>query len=268
MTGRGRRRGFFEGPPRVLYRRVGARYMDACAAAVVVNGVLVSGFGIVTLVLYVDVHAGELAVFAACSAAWYAVEGLVAAVSVCRADAAVRGWLRGERGGGGGARAWAAAARLPLVLLRRPGLYAIGAVGAAAVGLVLAALLGLPAAEAALLFPASYLLYLYSAVLRYLGLELMMRPLLEAIGERLPVASPPGAARVSLHRRLLATVPMVNWGAGVVVAGLLTANTRDLDTIGLASILAIPVTAVLSIWLSLMLARPVSTPIKVSHADI
>src|SRR4051812_50156138 len=96
MTGRGRRRGFFEGPPRVLYRRVGARYMDACAAAVVVNGVLVSGFGIVTLVLYVDVGAGELAVFAACSAAWYAVEGLVAAVSLRRADAPVRAWLAGS----------------------------------------------------------------------------------------------------------------------------------------------------------------------------
>jgi adenylate cyclase len=261
MTGRGRRRGFFEGPPRALYRRVGARYMDACAAAVVVNGVLVSGFGIVTLVLYVDVRAGELAVFAACSAAWYAVEGLVAAVCLRRADGPVRAWLRGDRGGEAAARAWAAAARLPLVLLRRPSLYAIGALGAAAVGLVLAALLGLPAADAALLFPATYLLYLYSAVLRYLGLELMMRPLLEAIGEQLPVASPPRAARVSLHRRLLATVPMVNWGAGVLVAGLLTGNTRDLDTIGLASIVAVAVTAVLSIWLSFVLADAVSAPI-------
>src|SRR3954453_14687470 len=261
MTGRGRRRGFFEGTPRVLYRRGGARYLDARAAGGVVNGVLGSGFGIVTLVLYVDVGAVELAVFAACSAAWYAVEGPGAAVPLRRADAPVRTWLSGERGGDAAARAWAAAARLPLVLLRRPSLYAIGAVGAAAVGLVLAALLGLPAAEAALLFPASYLLYLYSAVLRYLGLELMMRPLLEAIGERLPVASPPGAARVSLHRRLLATVPMVNWGAGVVVAGLLTANTRDLDTIGLASIVAIAVTAALSIWLSLVLADAVSAPI-------
>src|SRR4051795_4438250 len=108
MTGRGRRRGFFEGPPRVLYRRVGARYMDACASAVVVNGVLVSGFGIVTLVVYVDVRAGELAVFAACSAAWYAVEGLVAAVFFRHAAAPVRAWLAGERRDDAASRAWSA----------------------------------------------------------------------------------------------------------------------------------------------------------------
>jgi adenylate cyclase len=88
-----------------------------------------------------------------------------------------------------------------------------------------------------------------------------MRPVLEAIGEGLPVASPPDAARVSLHRRLLSTVPMVTWGAAFVVAGLLTENTRDLDTIGLACIVAIAITAALSIWLSLVLADSVSGPV-------
>src|SRR5205814_1520690 len=107
----------------------------------------------------------------------------------------------------------------------------IGAAGAAAAALVLAALLGLPAYQAALLLPASAVLYLYSAVLRAIGLDLAMRPVLEAVGEHLPEASPPASARVSLHQRLLATVPMVGWGTGVLVAGLLTDNTRALDTI-------------------------------------
>ena len=261
MAWRGRRRGIFEGYPRVVYRRTGARYIDACAVAVVGNGIIVAGFGLVTLVLYVDVSAGELALFAASSAAWYAIEGLVAGVCLRSAALPVRAWLAGERHDGATQGAWLAAARLPLVLLRRPSLYAIGATGAAAVCLALAAMLELPAYEAALLFPASYLLYLYSAVLRYLGLELGMRPLLEAIGESLPVASPADFAEVSLHRRLLATVPMVTWGAGVVVAGLLTENTRDFDTLGLASVVAIGVTAVISIWVSLVLADAVSGPI-------
>nr|MBA2514002.1 hypothetical protein [Solirubrobacterales bacterium] len=51
MTWRRRRRGLFEGPPRVLYRHTGARYFDAAAVAMVVNGVVVAGFGVVTLVL-------------------------------------------------------------------------------------------------------------------------------------------------------------------------------------------------------------------------
>jgi len=261
MTWRGPRRGFFEGPPRVLYRRIGARYLAACTAAVAFNGVAVSAFGVITLVLYVDVRAGELAVFAACSAAWYLVEGLVAAACFRRAGRPVAAWLAGARGDDDSSQAWPAAARLPVVLLRRPSLYAIGALGAGATAAVLAAQLGLPALEAFLLFPTSYLLYLYSAVLRYIGLELMMRPVLQAIGESLPAASPPDSARISLHRRLLATLPMVNWGAGILVAGLVTENTRDLDTIGLASVVAVAVTGVVSVWLSLVLADAVSGPI-------
>jgi adenylate cyclase len=85
-----------------------------------------------------------------------------------------------------------------------------------------------------------------------------MRPLLEDIGESLPGATPPEFARVSLHRRLLATVPMVTWGTALLVAGLLTDNTRDLDTIGLASVVAVAVTAAFSVWLSLVLADAVS----------
>src|SRR3954468_17072549 len=94
MTWRRRRRGVFEGLPRVLYRRTGARYVDACAAAAVFNGVVVAGFGVLTLVLYVDVPAGKLAVFAACSAVGYIVESLVAGVYLRRAGVAVRAWLR------------------------------------------------------------------------------------------------------------------------------------------------------------------------------
>jgi class 3 adenylate cyclase len=56
-------------------------------------------------------------------------------------------------------------------------------------------------------------------------------------------------------------VPVITWGAAVIVAGLLTENTRELDTIGLASVVAIGVTAVVSTWLSFVLADAVSGPI-------
>ena len=261
MTWRGRRRGFFEGPPRVVYRRTGARYFDACAAGAVVNGILVSGFGVIALVLYVDLSAGDLALFAACSAVGFAVEGAVAAVYLLRAAEPARAWLARERAQDAAPQAWSAAAGLPLAVLRRPSLYAIGAVGAGAADVLLAELLELPAYEALLLFPGSYLLYLSSTVLRYVALELGMRPLLEDIGRGLPGASPPAFAQVSLHRRLLATVPMVTWGTALIVAGVLTDDTRDLDTIGLASIVAVGVTAAVSTWLSFVLADEVSGPL-------
>ena len=230
------------------------RYFETCAAGIVLNGVVVSGFGAVVLVLYVDVSVGELALFTVCSAVGFAVEGALAGVCLLRAAEPVRTAPAGQQ-------AWAAAASLPLVLVRRPSLYAVGAVGAAAADLLLAALLGLPVYQAALLFPTSYLLYVSCTVLRYVALELAMRPVLEDIGESLPSASPPDFARVSLHRRLLATVPMVTWGTALIVAGVLAGATHDLDTIGRASGVAVVVTAAVSLWLSLVLADAVSAPI-------
>jgi class 3 adenylate cyclase len=247
--------------PRGLFRRIGERYLDACAAGIVANGVVVSGFGLVVLVLYVDLSAGELAVFAVSSAVGFATEGALAAGYMLRAGEPARTWLAGERTDDAARRAWPAVAGLPLLLLRRWSLYALGAVGAAVADVLLALLLDLPVYQAALLFPMSYLLYLSSVVLRYIAFELAMRPVLEDIGKSLPEASLPDAARISLHRRLLATVPMVTWGAALMVAGFLTRSTRDFDKIGLASGVSLAVTAAFSIWLSLVLGDTVSAPI-------
>jgi class 3 adenylate cyclase len=140
-------------------------------------------------------------------------------------------------------------------------LYLVGAAGAAGADALLAALLALPAYQAALLFPMSYLMYVSCAILRYVGLELALRPVLRDIGESVAETGLPSSARVSLHQRLLGTVPMVTWGTALIVGGLVTANRRDFDTIGLASLVAVAVTAAVSIWLSLVLADAVSGPI-------
>jgi class 3 adenylate cyclase len=247
--------------PRALFRRARARYFDVCVAGVATNGIVVSGFGLVVLVLYLNLSAGELAGYAVSAAAAFAVEGALAAVYMLRAGEPARTWLTGEGTEEAARRAWSAAARLPVLLLRRWSLYAIGAVGAAAADVLLAVLLDLPVYQAALLFPMSYLLYLSSVVLRYIALELAMRPVLEDIGKSLPESALPDDARISLHRRLLVTVPMVTWGAALMVAGFLTRTTRDFDKIGLASGVALGVTAGFSVWLSVVLGDTVSAPI-------
>ena len=261
MTWRRRRRGFFEGPPRAFYRRASGRYIDAGAASVVGNGVVVAGFGVVAVALYVDASAGELALYAACSALGYLVEGVVAGAYLRRAARPVSAWLGGVRDAETSRRAWSSAAEVSVRVLRHRRLYAVGALGCAAADVLLARLLDLPLLEAALLFPASFLLYLSSVVLRHVALEIGMRPVLEDIGEHLVDPAPLDFPRVSLHARLLATVPMVAWGASLLVAGLLTDDRRDFDTIGVASVLAVGVTAAISLWLSLVLADAVSGPI-------
>jgi adenylate cyclase len=256
MTAPVRRGGIFAGMPRAAYRRTRERYLDAYAVALVVNGLVVAGFEIAVVALYIDLDAGELALFAAAAVAGYVVENLVAARDLRRVGAPVRAWLED---GGATEAAYEAAAFLPVALVRRKRLYVIGAAGSALASLALAALLGLPAYKAALAFPPCLLLYVSSAVLRYIALELGMRPLLEATQP--PDASPPQAARVSVHQRLLVAVPMVTWGAAVVVAGLVTDNTEALDAIGRTSVIAFAVSAAISMWLGLVLADAVAAPI-------
>jgi class 3 adenylate cyclase len=253
-----RRRGVFEGLPRTLYERSGARYLDALALAIVGNGVVVAGFGVAVVALYVDAGLGDLGLFAACSAAGYVVESVLAGVLLRRVGEPVRAWLAGDRREEASRRAWAAAAQLPLALAVRPGLLAVGVAGSAVAGVALAALLALPLSHAALLLPVAVLLYVSSVVLRYIALELGMRPVLEAVGTQ---ATAPDVVGVPLHRRLLVTVPMVTWGAGVVVAGFLTPDSGDLDTIARAGLVAFAVSAAISMWLGLVLADSVSGPI-------
>jgi len=302
-----RRRGVFEGPPRRVLRRTGPRFVDFCAAAAALNGVVVALFGVVAVALYVELNAAELALFAAAWAAGFAVEGLAAAVVLRRAARPARAWLAraadgpdGPDGpgaadgpGGPGAAdgpgapgaadgpgapggadradgpqavaaaeaARAAAARLPVTLLRRPLLYALGTAAAVAASLVLAALLDRPAGDAVLLLPATLLMYASAVILRYLGLELSLRALLGAIDARHAAVRPLEVGRVSLHLRLLVTVPMVTWGAGMLVGGLLTEDTRDLDTVAPAAVAAFGVSAALSMWLSLVIADIVTGPV-------
>lgn len=260
MRWRVRRRGLFEGPPRLLYHRTRGRYFEACALTILLNGVVVSVFGDIALLLYVNLNVGEVVLFAVAFGVAFAIEGALAGIYFLRGAAPARAWMR-ARAGDTAAQAWSAAAELPLALVRHPALYLVGAVAIAGAGVVLVALLGLPAYQLLLLLPMSYLLYLSSCILRYVGLELSMRPVLRDIGQNLPGASPPEPARVSLHERLLVTVPMVTWGTALIVGGLVTHNTRDLATVGLASVVAVAVTAAVSIWLSLVLADAVSGPI-------
>src|SRR4051812_50205830 len=113
MTGRARRRGVFEGMPRALYRRTGARYLDACAAEIVGNGVVVAIFSAAVIALYVDLGAGELGTLAACLLVGYVAESLLAGHHLRP--------LGGPVPDGAARPAWGAAAPPPLAPARRPG---------------------------------------------------------------------------------------------------------------------------------------------------
>ncbi len=124
------------------------------------------------------------------------------------------------------------------------------------------ALLDLPTDEAALLFPVSYLVYLSSIVLRYIALDLAVRP--DARGRRRDSAR----SVTTRFRAGLSSPAAAHDGADgdlgrprSIVAGLLTDDARDFDTFGLTGAIAAVVTAAFTIWLSLVLADAVSGPV-------
>ena len=253
-----RRTGIFEGIPQVAYRLAADRYFALVPAAILLHGLSVTGFGLMLLLLFVDLHGSELVTYALALAGGYLLEAALAAVHVRRGLNATRKWLQEPTADA--QEAWIGAARIPGAILARPDLLVAGAVVALATDLLLADLLDLPASDSLLLLPLAYVLYLSSSVLRYIGLELGMRPVLEQVGR---VLTTPSLAdiRSSLHRRVVAAVPTVTWGSGVIVAGLMTDDTRRLGTVGAASLVALGVAAAVSVWLSLVLADAVSGPI-------
>lgn len=238
----GRRPGIFEGLPRAAHRWAADRYVDLCVAGVLGHGIAVAAFGVMIVSLYVDLTWHEALLYGGATAAGYLVEGAVAAVHLRRQLSSLT---------------WERAARLPAVLIRKPDLYLLGLVAAVLTDLLLAHLLDLSATESLRLLALAYPLYLSSVTLRYVGLELGMRPVLDALDQDVPDL----AEGSSLHRRLVAAIPTVTWGSGVIVAGILTDDSRRLGTIGGASLVAIGVAAGVSIWLSLVLADAVTGPV-------
>src|SRR5947209_6690858 len=97
MVWPGRRRGLFELPLRALYRRTSAGYFKVCALVIVLNGVVVAGFGVVAVLFYVDLSVPEVALFGACLAVGFAVESAVAARHFWHATEPARTWLTRDR---------------------------------------------------------------------------------------------------------------------------------------------------------------------------
>ena len=82
----------------MIYRRTGARYVDASAAGLVLNGVVVAGFGVITLALYVGGFDQDKAYLMSTTRAWQlAFGGLLglagASLTLPRRIRLPAGWL-------------------------------------------------------------------------------------------------------------------------------------------------------------------------------
>ncbi len=263
--------------PRVLrqaYLRLGSRYVPRLIVGAVLLAHLVVAAGLGLLLLFVDMTATQFAVLLLVAEALVAAENAVEVRMIRRFAAPADPWLGGDRRPGPASAAWHALAGLPQRYVHAAGLAPLVAT-AIPLSIVATAYLGLQWYSALLFIVGGGVTVAYGVGLRYLVLELGMRPPLEDISADLPEAFALGPPGLTLRGKMLLGLPTVNLITGVVVAGV-APGYDGVDELGIAVLVAMGVTFTISLELTLLLSRSVVDPIddlvaaigRVSEGDL
>lgn len=244
------------------YRRFGARYPRLAVAVLFQVAFLIVAGGVFLLDLYVDVSSAQFARIFVVSEVAVAVENTLAIAVVWRILAPADPWLRGDRAPRAALKAWRALAGAPLAFVRwgRAVPFLLNVVP---ISIFLTLELNAP------FWPSSFILaagvsvvLLYGVFVRFFGLELWLRPVLEAASRDLPDG--PGIARVSVpvKWKLLVALPAINIVSGVIVVGIASPDDAGLGQLGLGVLVTIGVAFTVSLELSLLLLRSILQPIQ------
>lgn len=248
-------------PLRFAFRKLGRRYPRVVIALQFQFAhVLVLG-GAALLLLYVDMDAGEFGRIVAVSQGVVLLENLLGVRVAWRLVRPADPWLRGDRSPAAAVDAFRALTAIPLEFLRRRAAFSL-LISILPVAAYITWELDQPwfPAFPGIVVGASVVL-LYGALLRFLAMELMMRPVLERVSGDLPDDVDLGRATVPLQRRLLLVLPAINIVTGVVVSGLASPGDDGLAALGLGVLVAVAVAFTLSFELSLLLARSIVEPL-------
>lgn len=186
-----------------------------------------------------------------------AAEAGFAAVRMRRAMRAARPWLEGTDGAAAAADAWGALARLPRMAGDRTGVLAVflaAVLSAVAVGATAGrGMADLPAL--AVVAALSILL----ALLRFLGAEFALRPVLRRVSDDLAPRAPLADVGVSLRLRLLITLLAMNVMTALIVGTAASGGGGGASGTGI--LVAVGAGLLCSLGVSLLLARSVVEPI-------
>ncbi|HEU4974973.1 MAG TPA: adenylate/guanylate cyclase domain-containing protein [Baekduia sp.] len=244
------------------FDRLGARYPRWIIALQFQVAHLVVAGGVWLLDLYVPLDRPEFwRIFVVCQAA-VLLENLLALAVVFRLLRPADRWLRGDRSTQAAADAWSVLAGMPLAFVRwgraLPFLFNV---------LPIAAYLTW---ELDATFPAGFLILaagvsivlLYGLFLRFFGLELVLRPVLEAVSADLPGGVPLRHVSVPLKWKLLVALPSINIISGVVVVGFASPDDAGLSQLGVGVLVTIGVAFTISLELSILLLHSIVEPLQ------
>jgi class 3 adenylate cyclase len=243
---------------RFAYRRLGPRYPAAVLVALFALAYGIGLGGVAALSLYQDMTTGELLAIAGATVALVLLENVLALGVALRLVRPADRWLRGERTPGEAVRAWRALAGLPIDFLTK-GRWVAVLGNTIPISLFITLLLDLTPVAFGLCLVGSGIVLVYGVLLRFYGMELLLRPVLEDIAHELPDRAELTVTRIPLRWKLLVALPAINVVTGVIVAGISKAgDTQTLADLGWDVLVAVVVSFTISFELTLLLSRSVT----------
>ena len=243
---------------RYAYGRLGPRYPFAALVVLFSFAYVVGLFAVGLLLLYQDMSAAQLMQIAAVVVGLVLLENLLGLRVVKRLIEPARAWLYGNHSPRAAENAWCALAGLPLDFLTK-GRWIAVLFNVVPVAFVVTLLLDLTALSFFILVAGAAVVLIYGVLLRFLGMELLLRPVLGDISRTLPDRAELGATRIPLRWKLLFAMPAINVVTGVIVSGLSAArDNQTLADLGWDVAAAVVVSSTISLGLTLLLSRSVT----------
>jgi adenylate cyclase len=226
----------------------------------VAHVVMLGGMGI--LRLYQQMDAGNFWLLVGISQLLVAVGNVMSIKVTRRVWRPVAAWERGQRDEQSTIAAWRALVTLPLSLARRMNGYPL-------LFLYLPFMafttwkLDLPWYSFLLLSVVGSVVIAYGLIFRYFAMEIVVRPVVERIAQRLPSDFTIDAPALPIRWRLLAAGPIINVITGVVVAGLATHGQHaKLADLGIAWLIAVVVSFTISLELVVLAVRALGSSLR------
>ncbi|MBJ7329207.1 MAG: adenylate/guanylate cyclase domain-containing protein [Solirubrobacteraceae bacterium] len=244
-----------------LWRRLGPHYPRVALALQALGALFVAVAGMALLTLYQPMTLHEFVVITSVTVVVVLVGNVADLVVVNRLIRPADPWLRGEHTEAAATAAWEALAPLPLDLARSPRTVVILTAVIPVTGFM-TWYLGLVWYAWLILLAGSGIVLLYVALLRFYGIEVILRPVLEKLSEELPEAPVDAVRSIPLRWRLLVTLPAINVITAVIVSGLATDGPPRLSDLGVGVFAAVVVSLTFSLELTLLLSHSILDPIE------
>jgi class 3 adenylate cyclase len=243
-----------------IFHRFGPRYPRLIVALQFQVAHLVVAGGVWLLDLYVDLSRAQFWRILLVTQAAVLVENTLALKVVFRLLRPADAWLRGDRSPAATLSAWQTLAGLPVAFMRW-GRAIPFVVNVAPIAAFLAWELGTDVGGFLVLAAGSSVVLLYGVFLRFFGMELVLRPVLEAASSDLPDGASLGRVSVPLKWKLLLALPAINIVSGVAVVGFAAPGHAGLHQLGVGVLVTIGVSFTISLELSVLLLRSILEPI-------